>query len=285
MPAHTLSMRRGDAAGPATGAAALVLLMLILCAAPAQALKDQEAREEIVVLRNQLNQMESSLQVRQMGLGEQIQAIREDLARIESRVDENRRSGRMVGQQLDVAKIETQENLIQVNHDYQKRFEVIDGNIGRLAAGIEDLQENIRTLSDNLRAMSDFEKRQEEKITQIQGQLQQKLEVVVEEVGRENARLQNEIAAVNQDIIQFQELVTGMDGDIRALGEQLREVARRQEAMAGAAGGAGGTHTVQKGESLSLIATRYGVTVEAIMAANGLSDANLIHVGQSLVIP
>jgi len=261
--------------------------VLALFAAPAQAFKDQEAREEIVILRNQLNQMESSLQVRQMGLGEQLQAIREDLARVESRVDENRRSGRIVGQQLDVAKIETEENLIQVNHDYQKRFEVIDGNIGRLATGIEDLQKNIRTLSDNLQTMSNFEKQQEEKITQVHGQLQQKLEVIVEEVGRENGRLQNEIAAVNQDIIQFQGLVTSMDAEIRALGNQLREVVRRQDAMAsaGAAGSAGGTHTVQKGESLSLIATRYGVTVEAIMAANGLSNANLIQVGQSLVIP
>ena len=283
-------MRRGNAAGPATGApatAALAFLVLALFAAPAQAFKDQEAREEIVILRNQLNQMESSLQVRQMGLGEQLQAIREDLARVESRVDENRRSGRIVGQQLDVAKIETEENLIQVNHDYQKRFEVIDGNIGRLATGIEDLQKNIRTLSDNLQTMSNFEKQQEEKITQVHGQLQQKLEVIVEEVGRENGRLQNEIAAVNQDIIQFQGLVTSMDAEIRALGNQLREVVRRQDAMAsaGAAGSAGGTHTVQKGESLSLIATRYGVTVEAIMAANGLSNANLIQVGQSLVIP
>lgn len=269
------------------GTAVLALAVLVFFAAPAQAFKDQDARGEIEILRGQLNQMESSLQVRQMGLGEQLQAIREELARIESRVDENRRSGRIVGQQLDVAKIETQENLLQVNHDYRKRFETIDGNIARLATGIEDLQKNIRTLSDNLQTMSDFERRQEEKITQVHGQLQQKLEVIVEEVGRENGRLQNEIAGVNRDIVQFQGLVTSMDAEIRALGDQLREVARRQEAMAsaGAAGGAGGEHTVQKGESLSLIAKRYGVTVEAIMAANGLSDANLIQVGQSLLIP
>jgi LysM repeat protein/Tol biopolymer transport system component len=44
-------------------------------------------------------------------------------------------------------------------------------------------------------------------------------------------------------------------------------------------------HVVQWGETLSLIASRYGVTVEAILAANGLADPNFIYVGQRLIIP
>jgi LysM repeat protein/Tol biopolymer transport system component len=44
-------------------------------------------------------------------------------------------------------------------------------------------------------------------------------------------------------------------------------------------------HVVQWGETLSLIASRYGVTVEAILVANGLADPNFIYVGQRLVIP
>ena len=47
----------------------------------------------------------------------------------------------------------------------------------------------------------------------------------------------------------------------------------------------GQTHVVQAGETLYSIATRYGVTVEAIMAANDLANANFIYVGQRLVIP
>jgi LysM repeat protein len=47
----------------------------------------------------------------------------------------------------------------------------------------------------------------------------------------------------------------------------------------------GTTHVVQWGETLSLIASRYGVTVEAILAANGLADPNFVYVGQRLVIP
>jgi len=44
-------------------------------------------------------------------------------------------------------------------------------------------------------------------------------------------------------------------------------------------------YVAQKGDSLSTIATRFGISVRAIMAANGLSNPNLVNVGQVLVIP
>jgi len=44
-------------------------------------------------------------------------------------------------------------------------------------------------------------------------------------------------------------------------------------------------HVVQWGETLSIIAGRYGVTVNAIVSANGISNPNYIYAGQSLVIP
>ena len=260
---------------------------LLLAAAPAAAFKDAEARGDIEALRTQLNQMDSSLQVRQMGLGEQLQSIREEIARIESKIDENRRSSKLVGQQLDVSKIETRENLVQLNHDYQKRFETVDGNASRLAGAIEGLQKNLTTLNENLRTMSEFEKKQETKILQMHSQLDQKIGVVVEEVGRENTRLQGEITALNRDLIQVQEIVNTVDGEIRGLDARIRDVALRLESfsVSSSGGGGGGEHVVQKGETLSLIAKRYGVTVNAIMAANGLANANIIRVGQALVIP
>lgn len=43
-------------------------------------------------------------------------------------------------------------------------------------------------------------------------------------------------------------------------------------------------HTVQRGEILSQIAGQYGVTVEAVMQANGITDANRILVGDDLQI-
>jgi LysM repeat protein len=47
----------------------------------------------------------------------------------------------------------------------------------------------------------------------------------------------------------------------------------------------GERHVVQSGESLSAIAADFGVSVEAIMAANSLDDPNTIVVGQELLIP
>lgn len=44
-------------------------------------------------------------------------------------------------------------------------------------------------------------------------------------------------------------------------------------------------HIVQWGENLTGIAARYGVTIEAITAANNIANPNRIYVGQRLVIP
>lgn len=45
------------------------------------------------------------------------------------------------------------------------------------------------------------------------------------------------------------------------------------------------THTVQRGDTLSQIARRYGVSMQAIMNANGMTNANHVWVGQRLCIP
>ncbi len=45
------------------------------------------------------------------------------------------------------------------------------------------------------------------------------------------------------------------------------------------------THIVQPGENLFRISLRYGVSIEAIVQANGLSSADTVYVGQRLIIP
>ncbi|MBI5931607.1 MAG: LysM peptidoglycan-binding domain-containing protein [Chloroflexi bacterium] len=47
----------------------------------------------------------------------------------------------------------------------------------------------------------------------------------------------------------------------------------------------GQTYTVQSGENLFRIALRYGLTVDQLAAANGITDPTRIYVGQVLVIP
>lgn len=45
------------------------------------------------------------------------------------------------------------------------------------------------------------------------------------------------------------------------------------------------THTVANGENLYRIALQYGLTVEQLAAANGITDPALVYVGQVLLIP
>ena len=47
----------------------------------------------------------------------------------------------------------------------------------------------------------------------------------------------------------------------------------------------GMVHIVKPGETLSHIARRYSVTVNALVAANGLSNASYVYVGQRIYIP
>jgi LysM repeat protein len=54
---------------------------------------------------------------------------------------------------------------------------------------------------------------------------------------------------------------------------------------AGSAVTVGGTYTVRPGDTLSSIAARHGTTVNAILGANGLANANYIYAGQRLTIP
>lgn len=44
-------------------------------------------------------------------------------------------------------------------------------------------------------------------------------------------------------------------------------------------------YTIQDGDTLASIAVAYGVTMDELIAVNGISDPNMIHPGQALAIP
>jgi murein DD-endopeptidase MepM/ murein hydrolase activator NlpD len=66
------------------------------------------------------------------------------------------------------------------------------------------------------------------------------------------------------------------------VGQRLSLVAT---AAAPAPSAGSSSYTVAKGDTVSAIAQRFGTTIKSILAANGISNANLIKVGAALTIP
>ena len=89
------------------------------------------------------------------------------------------------------------------------------------------------------------------RIRAVREEISKKLDVILEEVAKENERLLERLNASRQSSTYAQ----------------------------------GYEHVVRGGETLSTIARDYGVTVDAIVEANALTDPDTLRVGQKLFIP
>ncbi|CZQ87867.1 lysin motif [Trichococcus palustris] len=72
---------------------------------------------------------------------------------------------------------------------------------------------------------------------------------------------------------------------LRAMGYSFVTISQLRNMASVPGSGTGASYTVQAGDTLYGIALRYGVTVQQLVSANNLTDANLIRVGQVLTIP
>ena len=68
-------------------------------------------------------------------------------------------------------------------------------------------------------------------------------------------------------------------------GQRLRIGASATERARVATRSSARTHTVRRGDTLSGVAQRYGVSLSALASANGLSAKSGIKVGQRLKVP
>jgi uncharacterized protein YoxC len=118
-----------------------------------------------------------------------------------------------------------------------------------VAGRLSDLQAADQRVSDEARRASERADALRVNREQDREELLQRMNVILDEVVKENKRLRERIDALE------------------------------------ASAAAGGTHTVQAGDTLASIAAKYGTTAQAIVQANGLVDADHIQVGQQLVIP
>ena len=82
-----------------------------------------------------------------------------------------------------------------------------------------------------------------------------------------------------------EEMLERMNVILEEVLKENERLAARVEKLESSALTFGRVHRVQPGESVAGIAARYGVSVDDIVAANGLSSADVIQVGQELIIP
>lgn len=259
---------------------------------------DKIARKDLESLHTNVQQMESSLQTRQAGVYEQIRNLREEQTRLERLIEENGRQAKNIGQNVERLRERTQEELLARDKTRRESDQAAAEQLVSLGARIDaqqrDFQKNIQTLNDNLIAMSTFEKGQEERIVKIQEQFQAQLKVVVEEIGQENQALTASIAAVRadldaarQDASKLRQGLAELQASMQQGSERLSIAVRQfqEAARRGSSAAPGRQHTVRGGETLSSIATRYGVSVQTLMEQNRISDPNSIREGQKLALP
>ncbi len=118
-------------------------------------------------------------------------------------------------------------------------------------------------------------------------ELQREIRSVREESARAQAR---DLQALDQRVSRLEGALRELDQKrqkdreeiIDTLSRRMAELMSRPSASHAASGA---SHEVQPGETLSVIAARYGVSTRALIDANGISNPNNLRAGQRLVIP
>jgi LysM repeat protein len=94
--------------------------------------------------------------------------------------------------------------------------------------------------------------------------------------------------------VQTQRALTVIASQVEALAARsVRPTNAVPERVTGGGGGTrteapagpGGVHAIKSGETLAVVAKKYGVSVEAIMKANPSVDSRRLKVGQKIKIP
>ncbi len=84
---------------------------------------------------------------------------------------------------------------------------------------------------------------------------------------------------------QQQTQPTGSWTDSVSQGQQAPEIPVKKPATQPTIAAAGGTYTVSRGDTLSAIASRHGVTMASLISANALTNPDALSIGQVLTIP
>lgn len=186
--------------------------------------------------------------------------IRESQVRLEDRLAELERSMQIVQSRLrqmagfsEESAAMTQE-LDRTRADFEQRvasdLQQLSSNMRQLSEAMNALQSSSRTqYQDSLQRIQQSENQLNQRLTTIEDNNRQALERIILELGAETPI----------DLPTTQPAAPTTEGAL--------------------------THIVERGDTLSTIAARYGVDMGRIQQLNGISDPSHIRLGQRLTIP
>ncbi len=155
-----------------------------------------------------------------------------------------------------------------------------DNTTARMAYTLQQTERDMARLKARVEACEKRSEQLEARIVAAEGQ------------AREVARLRAELGEYRTDVKDLRvELPQSMGATIKKMldDQQAQTLSQVQRALAASRPAAvkqsGYNHTVASGQTLSLIAREYKTSVDAILKANNLKNANQIRAGQVLFIP
>ena len=191
-------------------------------------------------------------------------ATRNDVSQVEGSLSEEIIRLKRGQDQLQMEIDESNDRAKKLSLASNTHSQALDGQIHRLEERIENIQNTISRIESHVSDLQESERQQINKISQEEAarrakdiaRLEAQLNVVLEEVTKENQKILSEL-------------------------NQLRSSRQKSKSIGPSEAG---YHVIQPGESLSQIASAYGMSVRDLAEANGISNPNSIRVGQKLKV-
>jgi LysM repeat protein len=167
-----------------------------------------------------------------------------------------------------------------------KQLETVQTDVTRREAWSEERLSKMEAEVEALRAENEaFRQRMDEisdRIGQLGGEVSSRLEEI-DRTSQVSAQQTGELALGREK--DREDILNRMNVILDELVKENTRLEERLKKLESNAVAFGKVHKVKKGETLASIARKYGTSVEAVIQANGISDAEAIEVGQEILIP
>lgn len=176
----------------------------------------------------------------------------------------------------------TSKSLEDVQSDITRKNAWANEELGRQQEEVEELRSENEALRQRMDDLSDQFASLGGDVSTRLTELSQSDEQVAEQV---RTALQSTGVLAQKQQKDREETLDRMNAILEEVLEENKELRARLDSLEKSAFVVGRMHKVKEGESVASIARKYGVSAEAIVEANDLSDPTLIQVGQDLLVP